>query len=130
MPGLQAKNTFEVSNGTTTRRYEDFEQYNFGFSIRVYPFYQKKWKTEPYLFSGAQWSRLSPKGSGDSLRGNGWQAGVGMLRPITQHLFLEGRLSYDSVTYDTIQFLGRKSGISPKVDQGAYSLQGGISYRL
>ncbi|MCY0725492.1 hypothetical protein OVW19_27515, partial [Klebsiella pneumoniae] len=49
MPSLSAKDDFAVSNGTTTRRYESFWQYNAGFSLRLYPFYKKTWKTEPYI---------------------------------------------------------------------------------
>lgn len=129
-PALRAKDVFSVSNGTTTRHYEDFAQYGMGFAVRFYPFYQKTWKAEPFLNAGYHWTHLSPKASGDSLSGAGWAIGAGCLYPLTTHLFLETRLGYEQNHLDTIHFLGQESGISPQIDQGAVSLQVGTSWRF
>lgn len=129
-PALTTKNDFSVSNGTDTRHYSDFSQYALGFAVRFYPFYQKTWKAEPFFGAGYHWSRLNPKASGDSLSGAGWSVGSGFIYPITTHLFLESKLAYDRNTYDTINFLGQESGISPEIEQGIVSLQVGTSWRF
>jgi len=51
-------------------------------------------------------------------------------RPITTHLFLEARFQYQSVSFDSISFLGQSGSLNPAVDEKTYSLQTGISYRL
>jgi len=130
VPSVRARDDFTVSDGTTTRRYEDFWQYSAVFALRLYPFYKQKWKTEPYLVTGYSWSKQIPKGSGDELKGSGWQIGCGAIRPITTHLFMEARLAYEKFTYDTIDFLGREGGINPPVDQRVMTLSFGASYRL
>ncbi len=71
-----------------------------------------------------------PKASGDSLKGSGWHLGVGAIRPITTHLFLEGGFTFQKSTYDTVQFLGREGSIQPDIDQRSYSFSIGASYRL
>ncbi len=129
-PAMHASDTFSVSDGTTTRRYEDFWQYSAVFSARLYPFYNQKWKTEPYLAAGYSWSRQIPKDSEDSLKGSGWHIGFGAIRPLTTHLFLETRFIFQKLTYDTIQFLGREGNIEPHIDQRVYSFSIGASYRL
>lgn len=129
-PAMHASDAFSVSDGTTTRRYEDFGQYSAVFSARIYPFFNKKWKIEPYGTAGYSWSRQIPKGSGDSLKGSGWHVGFGAIRPLTTHLFLEGRFVYQKWTFDTIRFLGREGGIQPEVAERAYSFSWGLSYRL
>ncbi len=129
-PGLHAKDAFSVSDGTTTRRYEEFWQYNAAFSARLYPFVHQKWKTEPYLTAGYHWSHLTPSGSGDHLKGSGWLAGLGLLYPMTRHFFLESRLTFQSMSYDTVEFLGREGSVSPTVDQTMVALSLGVSYRL
>lgn len=129
-PQLHSRDSFTVSDGTTTRRYEDFWQYAAVFSARVYPFYEKKWKTEPYLSAGYSWSRQTPKDSGDHLKGSGWSLGVGAIRPITEHLFLEGKFAFQKLSYDTISFLGKEGSIQPAVEQRIYSFSVGASYRL
>ena len=129
-PSLRASDSFSVSDGTSTRRYQDFWQYSAVFSARLYPFYRQKWKTEPYVAAGYRWSRQIPKDSGDSLKGSGWHFGFGAIRPVTTHLYLEARFAYEKLTYDTIQFLGREGGINPPIDQRAYAFSLGASYRL
>ncbi len=129
-PSLHATDAFSVSDGTTTRRYEDFWQYSAVFSLRLYPFYKEKWKTEPYFTTGYRWSKQIPKDSGDSLKGSGWHIGFGAIRPLTTHLYLEGRFVYEKISYDTIDFLGREGGISPVIDHHVYSFSVGASYRL
>jgi len=131
-PFAHATNTFAVSdsNGHATRQYDDFWQYCPVFSARLYPFYTKKWKTEPYLTTGYSWSHQIPKDSGDSLQGAGWLVGLGAIRPLTAHLFLESRFVYQKFSYDSIQFLGQKGTIQPVIDQRVYSFSIGVSYRL
>jgi len=133
-PSLHDGDTFGVSNSTTTstttRRYQDFWQYQAVFSARIYPFYEKKWKTEPYLTAGYSWSHQIPKDSGDSLSGSGWQIGFGAIRPLTTHIFLEGRFVYQKMSYDTVQFLGQEGTLQPSIDQNVYSFSVGASYRL
>jgi hypothetical protein len=130
LPSLHATGGLSVSDGTTTRGYESFYQYTGIVSGRFYPFWTKKWKAEPYAVAGYGWSRMIPKGSGDSLRGAGWHAGFGVLRPLSTHLFLEGRFVYQSLSFDTIQFLGREGSIQPEIDQHDYAFSVGISYRI
>jgi len=129
-PTLHDADAFSVSDGTTTRRYEDFWQYAAVFSLRLYPFYEKKWKTEPYLTAGYTWSHQIPKDSGDSLKGSGWTIGFGAIRPLSAHLFLEGRVVYQSLSYDSIQFLGQQGTLQPSIDQHVYSMSIGASYRF
>ncbi len=129
-PSVHIADSFAISDGTTTRRYQDFWKYDAVFSARVYPFYQQKWKTEPYLTAGYSWSHQVPSSSGDSLKGSGWQVGFGAIRPLTTHLFLEGRFVYQKITYDTVQFLGQQGTLQPDIDQSAYSFSVGASYRL
>ena len=129
-PALRASDPFSVSDGTTTRRYQDFWKYSAVFSARVYPFYQKPWKTEPYFTAGYSWSHQIPKASGDSLSGSGWLIGFGAIRPLTTHVFLESRFVFEKTTLDTIQFLGHEGGIQPNVEQRDYALSMGVSYRL
>jgi hypothetical protein len=132
MPYARATNTLSVSDfkGNATRQYNDFWQYSPVFSARVYPFFQKKWKTEPYLTAGYGWSRQIPKDSGDSIKGSGWHVGFGAIHSLTTHLFLESRFVYQKFSYDTIQFLGQEGSIQPVIDQRVYSFSLGVSYRL
>jgi hypothetical protein len=130
-PSLHASDTFSVSAGTmATRSYQDFWRYSAVFSLRLYPFYRRKWKTEPYLITGYSWSKEIPKGSGDSLKGSGWHVGFGAIRPVTTHLYLEAGFLYRKTTYDTISFLGQEGAVSPPIGQNDYSLSIGASYRL
>ncbi len=129
-PSLSVKDDFAVSNGTTTRHYQDLSQMGFGFAVRFYPLVQKPWKTEPYVTAGYQWSKISFKSTEDNLKGAGWTIGVGAIRPVTRHVFLESRLAYEKLKFDTVNFLGQKSGISPSINQKAFVLQIGASYRL
>ena len=129
-PSLHDGDAFSVSNGTTTRQYQDFWQYQAVFSARLYPFYEKHWKTEPYLTAGYSWSQQIPKDSGDSLKGSGWHVGFGAIRPLTTHVFLEGRFVYQKMSYDSVQFLGQGGTLQPSVDQNVYSFSVGASYRL
>ena len=131
-PSMHTADGFSVEEGTTTTRrtYEDFWQYSAVFSMRVYPFYQKKWKTEPYVTAGYSWAQQIPKDSGDSLKGSGWHVGLGIIRPLTTHLFLEGRFVYKKLTYDTIHFLGQDGSLEPNIDQSDFVFSLGLSYRL
>jgi len=131
IPAMHESDSFAVQEGTTTTRsYEDFWQYSAVFSVRLYPFYREKWKTEPYLVSGYSWTKQIPTGSGDSLKGSGWHVGFGAIRPLTTHIFLEGRFEYQQLTYDTIQFLGQQGSLQPNIDQHRYTFSLGASYRL
>ena len=129
-PALHTSDGFSVTDGTTTRRYQDFWQYTAVFSARIYPFFDKKWKTEPYLTAGYGWSHQMPSASGDSLKGSGWHVGFGAIRPLTTHLFMEGRFVYQKLSYDTIQFLGQEGTLQPTIDQRVCAFSLGLSYRL
>jgi hypothetical protein len=132
LPALSASGGgLSISDGTTTREYHSFWQYAFDFNAKLYPFYKKfKWKTEPYLHAGYGWNRLLPKGSGDSLSGSGWIFGFGAIRPLTRHLFLDGRFGYQHLSFDTIHFLGHEAGINPDIASHQYTLSIGLSYRI
>ena len=130
-PSLNASDGgLSVSDGTTNRRYEKFWAYNGTIGARLYPFFKKTWKTEPYVTAGYLWSRMTPNGSGDHLKGEGWRAGVGVLRPLTTHLFLEARLAFESLSYDEITFLGQDGQIDPEIREHRYEMGLGLSYRL
>jgi len=134
-PALSASNGFAVSNSTIpataqTRQYQDFFMYTGMVNGRFYPFYEKKWTTEPYLLAGYSWSNLIPKASGDNLTGSGWQLGFGLIRPLTTHLFLEARFAYQSSGFDTINFLGHQGSLQPEIEEHIFTFGTGISYRL
>lgn len=116
--------------GAPRRGYHSFGEYSLGFSGKIYPFFQKKWKTEPYLLVGYGWNRLKAKGSGDSFKGDGWTLGAGALQPLSKNLFLEGQFRYRKLSYDTINFLGHEARITPEIDQSQFSLSLGLSYRI
>ncbi len=130
-PGFSASGGgLSISNGTTTRGYESFWSYNPDFMAKVYPFFMKKWKNEPYLLAGYAWSHLLPKGTSDSLSGSGWIVGAGLMQPITRNLFLDERFLYRPIKYDTVNFLGQEAGITPEITEHQYILALGLSYRL
>ena len=132
-PGLHSGSGLSVSNGTGaagSRQYNDFYGYSGEVSGRFYSFFRKKWKTEPYFTTGYDWSHLIPKDSGDQLSGSGWIFGVGAIRPLTTHLFLEARLLYQSLNFDTIDFLGQEGEINPTITEHKVVLSAGVSYRL
>jgi hypothetical protein len=119
-----------TQNDVVVRQYRYFWEYSGQISGRFYPFFQKKWRTEPYVSLGYGWSQLVPKGSGDRLSGEGWHVGFGAQRPLTRHLFLEVGFTYESIGFDTIHFLGDEGSITPDVREHRYALNAGVSYRL
>jgi hypothetical protein len=119
-----------ISNGTTQRDYEHFTSITGGFSGRIFPFYQRHWKIEPYLLGGYEWSRLTPKGSGDSLSGEGPKLGFGISWPLRRSWFLESRFIYRRIRYDRLDFLGLKSDVSPVVMNDNYSFGAGVAYHF
>jgi hypothetical protein len=120
-----------ITDGTVTRGYSDFWMYTLNFVSKIYPFFKKtKWATEPYLLAGFGWDHLIPKQSGDSLSGSGWLVGFGAIRPVTEHLFLNGNFFYQSLGFDTVRFLGRDGAIDPQINEHQYSLTLGLSYRI
>jgi hypothetical protein len=135
-PALSAKDALSVSDdpnlapGSTLRRYERFWAYQASAGGRFYPFFQKKWKAEPYFTLGYSWTRLLAKGSEDYLKGAGWHAGFGAIYPLSTHLFLEGRFIYQSVTFDTIEFIGREGSVRPEINEQRFALATGLSYRF
>ncbi len=131
LPELSASGGgLSVSDGTTTRFYQHFYGYNGVVGGRFFPFYKKKWTTEPYLKAGYSWGRLIPNGSGDTLKGSGWDIGIGAMRPLSTHFFLESRLQYQALSYDRINFLGNEGQISPVIKEHRISLSLGLSWRL
>lgn len=130
LPALHAGTPLSVSDGTTLRQYDTFWMYSGLVAGRVYPFYEKKWKTEPYVMGGYRWSHLIPKGSGDSLTGGGWLVGAGALYPLSTHWFMDGRLLYGKSSFGDIVFLGQNGSLNPKIRQTSFQAALGISYRL
>ncbi len=101
------QDAFSVSDGTTTRRYQDFWQYSAVFWPRLYPFLSEKMENGTLSHRRIQLGPSnSQRVSGDSLKGSGWLVGFGAIRPLTTHVFLEARFVYQKMSYDTIQFLG------------------------
>jgi hypothetical protein len=132
-PGLHASTGLGVSDNATpphTRGYQDFHMLRGVFTTRLYPFFQKHWSWEPYLLGGYSWGRLTPSGSGDTLTGSGWLAGAGAMVPLTRHIFLEGRFAYESLSFDSINFLGQDGTLRPAIGESDYTFSLGISWRL
>lgn len=119
-----------VSDGTTTRQYDTFLSYSGGFLAKVFPFYAQRWKTEPFFIGGYGWSRLSPKGSDDALKGRGFIAGFGVRRPLWKQVYWESRFIYTRMVYDQIFFLQRNGSIDPAVIPNPFALCTGLSVRL
>jgi len=132
-PEMRAKNGLLISDTQTppnVRQYESFRRLRGTVGGRIYPFFEKKWKPEPYLTAGYLWGKLMPAGSGDKLTGSGWWVGPGVIYPLNKHWYLDGRLVYESMTYDKIYFIGQEGTLNPSIHQKAYSTGIGISYRL
>jgi len=130
---LTAKSGFTIADAQTppqSRQYKSFQRRRGIMGGRLYPFVQKKWKTEPYLHAGYIDARLTPSGSGDRITGNGWTLGLGAHRPLTTHWFFESRLAYESVRYDEVRFLNQRGTLSPAIRQNAWAWGFGVSYRL
>ncbi len=120
-----------TSPGASSRSYHSFWQYGLNVSGKLYPFYNKtKWKTEPYVLARYGSNHLIPKASGDSMQGAGWLLGVGAVRPVTTHLFVDGRFIYHHLAYDTVNFMGKEGTFSPEITEHQYALQLGLSYRI
>jgi hypothetical protein len=123
--------TSSTSPGSPSRSYHDFLQYTLDVTGKIYPFFnQKKWKTEPFILVGYGWSHLIPNDSGDSLSGGGWLLGFGAIRPLTEHVFIDGRFSYHNLSFDSVNFLGQQGTLSPEVAEHTYTLSLGLSYRI
>lgn len=128
-PGLHAGSKLSVE-GATIRSYDTFWMYGGVVSCRLYPFFRKTWMLEPYAIAGYAWNRLIPKGSGDKLTGAGWHAGAGFIRPLTTHIFLDARVTYQSLSFDSITFQGQDGTIRPEIDERIISFFVGASYRF
>lgn len=130
LPALSAKDPLPVSDGTTTRIYEKYWMYSGVVMARVYPFFKKGWKTEPYLLGGYRFSKLLPKASGDSLTGSGWLTGAGAIHPLAEHWFLDGRLAYGQSSFGDISYLGQEGSLRPEIRQKSFEISLGLSFRL
>ncbi|OGR91839.1 MAG: hypothetical protein A2992_09110 [Elusimicrobia bacterium RIFCSPLOWO2_01_FULL_59_12] len=119
-----------VTDGVLLRSYERFFFYGGGFSAKVFPFYAKRWPAEPYLIGVYGWDRLSPKGSGDALKGSGFKVGAGTRTPLWKNVFLEARFLFQRVEFDRIYFLRRNGSLDPKILSDSYTLSTGLSVRL
>lgn len=119
-----------ISDGQTTRGYEDFYSYSGGFALRIFPFFRKNWKTEPSLLVGYQWRWLVPNASGDKLKGSGPQAGLGIQRPLTNHWIVEASFLYQQSSFRNVDFLGREGSFTSAILDQALVLSTGVSYRL
>ena len=120
-----------VSNTTTTRNYTSFSWTDRFIMGRIYPVYWKTtWKTEPYLMGGYSFTHLSGKGTDDTLKGHGWLVGLGAMRQIKGHWYVDGRFLVRQLRFDTIDFLGQEGGLQPTIEETLYSLSLGASYRF
>ena len=120
-----------VSNTSTTRGYSSFGWTDRFIMGRVYPFYWKKsWKIEPYAMGGWAFTHLSGKGTDDTLMGDGWLVGVGAMRPVTNHWYVDGRVLVRHAHLDTIDFLNQEGGLQPAIDETITSVSLGLSYRF
>ncbi len=118
-----------VTDGTNTRAYESFFTYSSGFSVRLFPAYNRPtWPVQLYLLTGYTWDRVIPKGSGDSLKGTSLLGGVGISRPLGPHLMLEGRFIYRRSAYDHVDFLGRQGDLDQTIHLSDYVLSSGLAY--
>jgi hypothetical protein len=124
------KGEVAVTDGTTQRGYEYFYAWSGGLSGRLFPFYARGWKIEPFLTSGYHWTRLVPKGSGDSLQGQGLEGGAGAQWPCGKRLYAIAQLVYRRVSLDGISFNGQQGGLISPVFMGDFSFSIGASYRL
>jgi len=112
------------------RTYESFYSYDGGFSLKFFPFYTfKAWRMEPYLITGYHWNRLTPKDSGDELKGTSIFGGTGVMIPWWKPLYWDFRFVYDHVNYDSINFLGGTGDLSG-VSNNSFILSIGLSYRF
>jgi hypothetical protein len=118
-----------VTDGTTTRRYEDFYAYQGGFSGKIFPFYKRPWRLEPYLGMGYHWAKLTPKASGDSLSGHTLSGGAGVMLPWWKPLYWDFRFMFEQTEYRRIQFLGNSGSLSG-VSLTAYVLSAGLAWRF
>jgi hypothetical protein len=117
-----------VTDGTVTREYHRFYSWSGGFSGRLFPFYLYHWKIEPFVSAGYHWSKLVPKGSGDSLSGQGLEGGAGAQWPVCKHLFLVAQLIYRRVSLDSIDFHGAQGGLTSPALMGGFSFSTGVAY--
>lgn len=133
IPSLHADSDFAVSDGQdppTVRGYQAFHEWRGLFYGRFYPFFQKRWKAEPYVQTGYAWGKIIPSGSGDSFSGSGWFLGTGFLWPLSRHFFLDARYEFQDMSYDRVTFLGRDGSLSPAIGQTHHVLSVGLSWRL
>ena len=128
--GLPVVDDPTLAPGSTLRTYKKFWAYQATASGRFYPFYKQKWQAEPYLTIGYSWAKLLPKASGDSLKGDGWHAGIGAIYPVTKHIFLDARFLYQALAFDQISFVGREGSLNPEIDENRFALSAGLSYRF
>jgi hypothetical protein len=120
-----------ITDGTTTRSYESFYAYGGGFSAKVFPFFKRRdWRTEPYVTGGYRWNRLTPKASGDYLKGTTLEGGLGFLRPLRGHWYWGARFLYQYVSYDSVQFILRQGDLNSNIVVHTYSLGTELTYRF
>lgn len=128
IPNLSGEVT--VTDGQTTRGYERFYAYQGGFSVKIFPFFKfRSWRVEPYLTTGYQWNRLTPKDSGDYFSGKTLLGGAGLSIPWRKPWYLELRLLYQHTDHDTVKFLTGQGDLSG-VRSDAFTVSTGLSYRF
>ena len=119
-----------ITDGKSARDYHSFYSYGGGFSAKVLPFFKRtRWRAEPYLLGGFEWTRLIPKGSGDSLNGNTVLGGLGVSYALRKPWYLEARFVYRHTRFTSVDFLGG-SGTIGGISDDDYSLLTGLSYRF
>lgn len=119
-----------ITDGVTTRGYDRFYVWDGGFLVKGYPFYNKlNWRVEPYVTTGFHWVRYVPKASGDSLKGNAFFGGAGVMIPWWKPLYWDFRLCYEQTDFQTVQFLGNNGRLAG-VTLHAFSALAGLSWRF
>jgi len=120
-----------VFNATTgdIRGYEHFDTLGGGFGGRFFPFALSTGKIEPYLLGGYQWTRMTPKGTEDRIKGHSIYIGTGASYPIYQHFFLEGQVLWQKSSFHHMNIQGQETDFrsTPTIESVLFGL--GISYR-
>jgi hypothetical protein len=97
-------------------------------SGRFFPFFALRWRIEPFLTAGYHWGRIVPKDSGDSLRGQGMEGGIGVQGPIHHKLYWIARVIYRRISLDGINFNGQEGTLPSPVHYATLQFGGGIAY--
>jgi len=129
-PALSGTVTVGDRQSGALRGYESFDAYGGGFYAKAFPFYRRALgRFEPYAIGGFHWNRLAAKGSDDYFSGTSWLAGAGASWRWTRALSFEGRVMYQRITFDAIEFQNGHGDLSG-VHQNGVRLSAGVAFRF